>query len=123
MPKPQMRVFIVNVTSPNGDPMYTLHANRIEAAYYKTEDGFTTFKDDQHADVFTVRNDCLVTVERTDAPVDERAAVFLQLLERADSAGSAAGDIETSETLPDGREFRTGYRVTVTTQGSVDEKR
>jgi hypothetical protein len=45
---------------------------RVEAAYYKTENGFTTFKNDGHQDVYTVRDDCLITVERTDDPVDEK---------------------------------------------------
>lgn len=115
-----MHAYIVNVYSPEtGTALRTLSANRVEAAYYKTEDGFTTFKNDRHQDVFTVRNDCLVTVERAEAPVDERAAAFLELLARAEKAPEAAGVITHQEQLPDGSTYNAEYHVQIKARGSV----
>lgn len=116
-----MHAYIVNVYSPEtGTALRTLNANRVEAAYYKTEDGFTTFKNDRHQDVYTVRNDCLVTVERADTPVDQRAGAFLELLARADNAASeVTGVITHQESLPDGSTYNAEYQVRIKARGCV----
>lgn len=60
--KPQMRNYRVESTRPDGT--HTMH--RIDAAYFQTDGGFTTFKDDENQAVFSVRNDCLISVERVE---------------------------------------------------------
>lgn len=114
MTKPAMHAFIVNTGS-----LPTLHANRIEAAYYRTEHGFTTFKDADNQAVFTVRDDHLISIERVDdgTPI----ADLQQLMAEADKTGSAArGSIVARDTDPDGRVYATTYEVQVkAVQGDV----
>jgi hypothetical protein len=40
---------------------------QVTAAYFAEEDGFVVFKDSEHAKVFAVRSDCLISVERVEA--------------------------------------------------------
>lgn len=65
--KPPMRVFIATVADGervDGTDVRAPRARRIEAAYYQDENGFTTFKDADNKQVFSARNDILLTVER-----------------------------------------------------------
>lgn len=116
MAKPSMHAFIVNTGS-----LPTLNANRIEAAYYRTEDGFTTFKDADNQAVFTVRDDHLVSVERVDdsTPI----ADLRRLMAEADKTdGAVHGSIAGRETDPDGRVWSTTYDIQVkAVQGDVTD--
>lgn len=116
MAKPVMHTYIVNVGS-----VPTLDAHRIEAAYYQTENGFTTFKDDSNQAVYTVRDAHLVSVER----VNDRTPIadLRQLLDEADrSDAPVEGSFVTHHTDPDGKVFETVYRVQVTAvHGSVND--
>lgn len=116
MAKPAMHAFIVNTGS-----LPTLSANRIEAAYYQTENGFTTFKDVDNQAVFTVRDDHLVSVERADdsTPI----ADLRQLMAEADSTDSVVhGHFVSRDTDPDGRVHETVYEVQVkAVTGSVSD--
>lgn len=116
MAKPSMHAFIVNTGS-----LPTLNANRIEAAYYKTEHGFTTFKDSDNQSVFTVRDDHLVSIERADdsTPI----ADLKRLMAEADASDSAAkGSVVGRAVDPDGRVWETTYEVRVkAVQGDVSD--
>lgn len=113
--RPPMRVFIVNTGA-----LPTLHANAIEAAYYKSEAGFTTFKDADNQSVFTVRDDHLVSVERAHG-AEPVIAAFRDLLREAAKNGGASGTITAERTTdPDGRVYSAGYHVTVTTQADAE---
>ena len=116
MPKPVMHTFIVNTGS-----LPTLNAHRIEAAYYKTEDGFTTFKDADNQAVFTVRDDHLVSVERADnsTPI----ADLQRLLDEADRSDMAAEGVFLARRAdPDGRIWETTYEVQAkAVRGSVQD--
>lgn len=113
------RVFVVNTGPDATNP----NAHRIEAAYYKTEDGFTTFKDVDNQAVFTVRDHHLITVERADG-AEPLIAGFNELLVEARQNGCANGRIgtEVSES-PDGVVTETGYEITVALAGGVDTTR
>lgn len=117
-PNLEMRVFIVKTGA-----LPTLRASRIEAAYYKTEDGFTTFKDVDNQAVYTVRDDHLVSVERAHG-AEPLIAAFAELLTAARKDGHASGRIgmETSES-PDGVVTTTGYDITVGMVEGVDASR
>lgn len=114
MPTPTMRVFIVNTGA-----LPTLHANRIEAAYYKSENGFTTFKDTDNQPVFTVRDDHLVSVERA-LGAEPVMAAFTEALQQADREGSATVGFRNGSTdEATGRTTETGYDITVACVGSA----
>ncbi|MFI5880815.1 hypothetical protein [Streptomyces sp. NPDC051554] len=114
MNKPGMHVFIVDT-----GVLPTLNAHRIEAAYYRTESGFTTFKNSDNQAVYTVRDDHLVAVERADdaTPIADLRA----LLAEADGLDSSVhGTCVMRDFNPDGRERETVYEVTVkAVQGSI----
>ena len=116
MAKPVMHAFIVNTGS-----LPTLNANRIEAAYYKSESGFTTFKDSDNQSVFTVRDDHLVSIERADdsTPISD----LRRLMAEADGTGAAVhGTLVGPDVDPDGRTHETVYEVQVkAVQGSVSD--
>lgn len=118
VPMPEMRVFIVNTGE-----VPTLHASRIEAAYYQVEDGFMTFKDDRHKAVYTVRPDHLVSIERAHG-AEPLVAGLLDILGAARDNGHAEGRImtEVSET-PDGVVTETGYDITIGRVDGVDTSR
>lgn len=114
MPTPPMRVFIVNTGE-----LATLHANSIEAAYYKSERGFTTFKDADNQPVFTVRDDHLVSVERAQG-AEPIMAAFTEALQQANERGSATVGFRNGSTdEASGRTIETGYDITVVCIGSV----
>lgn len=114
MSKPAMHAFIVNTGS-----LPTLNAHRIEAAYYRTEDGFTTFKDSDSQAVFTVRDDHLVSIERANEATP--IADLRRLMSEADRTdGVAEGSVTACATDPDGRTHTTTYKVQVrAVQGQV----
>jgi hypothetical protein len=114
MPKPAMHAFIVNTGA-----LPTLNANRIEAAYYRTEHGFTTFKDADNQSVFTVRDDHLVSIERANEATP--LADLKRLMAEADRSDKAAsGEFVSHDTDPDGRIYTTTYEVQVkAVQGEV----
>lgn len=113
MPTPTMRVFIVNTGA-----LPTLHASRIEAAYYKTEGDFTTFKDADNQPVYTVRNDHLVSVERA-LGAEPVMAVFTEALQKATEDGSATVGFRNGDTDEvTGRTTETGYDITVVRVGA-----
>jgi len=114
----ETRVFIVNTGA-----LPTLHAQRIEAAYYKTDGNFTTFKDADNQAVYTVRDDHLVSIERAHG-ANPIIAEFTELLARARRDGNATGRIgrETSET-PDGGIHEFEFDVTIGTIEGVDTSR
>ncbi len=116
MAKPVMHAFIVNTGS-----LPTLHANRIEAAYYKSEGGFTTFKDSDNQAVFTVRDDHLVSIERANEATP--IADLRRLMGEADgSATPVMGTFTIRDADPDGRVIETTYEVTVeAVQGSTSD--
>lgn len=65
--KPPMRVFIATVADGervDGSDVRAPRAHRVDAAYYKDEGVFTTFKDSDNQQVFTARNDYLISVAR-----------------------------------------------------------
>lgn len=113
------RVFIVNTGADASESI----AHRIEAAYYKTEDGFTTFKDIDNQAVYTVRDHHLITVERADE-AEPLIAAFTELLAEARQNGHASGRIgtEVSES-PDGVVTETGLDITIRLIGGVDTTR
>lgn len=114
MPTPTMRVFIVNTGA-----LPTLHANRIEAAYYKNEGGFTTFKDTDNQPVFTVRDDHLVSVERA-LGAEPIMAAFTEALQKANENGSATVGFRNGSTdEATGRTTETGYDITVVQVGAL----
>lgn len=114
----ETRVFIVNTGE-----LPTLHARRIEAAYYATEGAFTTFKDANHRAVYTVRNDHLVAVELAHG-ADPLIAGFVELAAKARRDGNATGRIgrEVSET-PDGMIHEFEFDVTIGTLEGVEASR
>lgn len=116
MGKPILHAFIVNTGS-----LPTLNANRIEAAYYRTENGFTTFKDADNQAVFTVRDDHLVSIERANEATP--IADLRRLLAEADRSMSAVtGEFVSHDTDPDGRVHETAYRVQVeAVQGNTSD--
>lgn len=117
-PNATMRVFIVNTGA-----LPTLHANAIEAAYYASENGFTTFKDDAHQAVFTVRDDHLVSVERAHGAEPVMAA-FTQALQQANETGTATvGFRNGSVDETSGQSTETGYDITVTRVNGLDATR
>lgn len=118
VPMPEMRVFIVNTGE-----VPTLHASRIEAAYYQHEGGFTTFKDRSNQAVFTVRDDHLVSIERAHG-AEPLIAGLMDILSAARDNGHAEGRImtEVSET-PDGAVCETGYDITIGRVDGVDTNR
>lgn len=92
----------------------TLSSYRVDAAYYKAEDhGFTSFKDGDHKDVFTVRNDLLASVSRIAVDIDALTLTVQDLLDTADTQDKAVGSHSRSEVLPDGRVIVTDYEITV----------
>jgi hypothetical protein len=105
----EMRVFIVRTSE-----YPTLHASRIEAAYYKSEQGFTTFKDTENQPVLTVRDDHLVSVKREYA-AEPVIAAFTEALQEADLSGSATVGFRNGDTA----ETETGYDITVTRFGGA----
>jgi hypothetical protein len=116
--RPEMRVFIVNTGE-----VPTLHANRIEAAYYQVEDGFMTFKDNDHKAVYTVRPDHLVSIERAHG-AEPLIAGLMDILSAARENGHAEGRVmtEVSES-PDGVVTETGFDITISLIGGVDTTR
>jgi hypothetical protein len=109
-----MRVFVVNT----GD-LSTLAGHRIEASYYASESGFTTFKDDRHQPVFTVRDDHLVSVERAYG-AEPVMVTFMQALQQADAQGSATVGFRNGDADEiSGRTVETGYDITVVRIGEV----
>jgi hypothetical protein len=109
-----MRVFVVNTGE-----VPTLHARRIEAAYYGIEDGFMTFKDGDHKAVFSVRPDHLVSIERAHGAEPVMDA-FAQALQQADAQGSATVGFRNGTTdETSGQTIETGYDITVERFGGV----
>lgn len=111
---PELHVYIATVeTGLDRIPV----ANRIEAAYYKTENVFTTFKDDGHKDVFTVRNDLLASVQK----VEDGDSVLTQvqrLLAEAQESGSARASITAVRDVdPSGGVYSSSYDVQVAVLG------
>lgn len=93
-----------------------LDSHRIDAAYYRSEEhGFTSFKDGDDKDVFTVRNDLLASVSRIAVDTDALTITVQDLLDSADTQGSAVGGHSRREELPDGRVSVTNYEITVKT--------
>jgi hypothetical protein len=62
--KPPMRSYKAEFKRP-GTQDSDVQSTDIRAAYFVAEAGFTVFKNDEHQAVFAVRDDCLLTVERT----------------------------------------------------------
>lgn len=117
-PNLEMRVFIVNTGT-----LPTLYANRIEAAYYKSEQGFMTFKDIDNQPVFTVRDDHLVSVERAYG-AEPVIASFTEALQQANEEGSATVGFRNGSTdETSGRTIETGYDITVVRIDGVDTSR
>jgi hypothetical protein len=114
MTTPDMHVYIATVeTGATRAPV----ANRIEAAYYKVESTFTTFKDCGHKDVYTVRNDLLASVEKVQDG-DSVVTQIQRLLAEAEENGSAQASITAVRTVdPDGGVYTGGYDVHVSTLG------
>lgn len=111
---PTMRVFVVNTGE-----VPTLHARRIEAAYYGIEDGYMTFKDADHKAVFSVRPDHLVSIERAHGAEPVMAA-FTQALQEANETGTATvGFRNGSVDETSGQTIETGYDITVVRVGGV----
>lgn len=124
--KPEMRVFIATLAAGervDGTDVRAPQAHRIEAAYYLSEDGFTTFKNVDHQQVFTARNDYLISVERALADAAAPARTELSknfgdlddLLRVADEKGHAQGRILHAAEDPDGRTYAYGYDIHVST--------
>lgn len=114
-PKPEMRAFIVTVADGervDGTDVRAPRARRIDAAYYKDEGVFTTFKDADNQQVFTARNDFLMSIERV--PETPSAAGLRELLVEAEENGHAQGRIVDKVTDPDGQVYEFGYDVQVT---------
>lgn len=111
----QTHVFVINTGE-----LLTLHAGRIEAAYYKAENGYTTFKDADNQAVFTVRDDHLVSVELARG-VEPVIAAFTQALQQATEQGGSAtvGFRNGSLDKTSGRSTETGWDVTVTRIGEA----
>lgn len=131
MPKNENRVFIVTTNGPAnlvipGVPSYgieqtggAIKTQRIEAAYYQSEHGLTTFKDADNQQVLTIRDDHLVSVERADE-AQPIVASLLDLVWRAQRSGGSGGHIVTSrETGPDGRTKTLSVHVEMTALGEV----
>lgn len=128
MPKNDNRVFIVTTNGPAdivlpGLSVETvldkLKVQRVEAAYYKSDATFTTFKDADNQQVLTIRDDHLVSVERADG-ADPIVASLLDLVWRAQRSGGSNGRIVTSrETGPDGRAKTLGVHVEMTAFGEA----
>lgn len=77
-------------------------AHRIDAAYYKSDGTFTTFKDVAHQDVFTVRNDLLQKVSRVEGEMTILADLQ-NLLCEAQERGSVRGSVTALRFVdPDG---------------------
>ncbi|NUP47534.1 MAG: hypothetical protein HOW97_09505 [Catenulispora sp.] len=114
---PEMRVFIVNTGE-----VPSLHAGRIEAAYYQHESGFTTFKDSSHQAVYAVRDEHLVSIERA-REAEPIVATLVQTLNDARNHGNATGRITETETDPDGVVTETGFDITIRCFGGVDATR
>jgi hypothetical protein len=93
-------------------------SHRIDAAYYKAEGSFTTFKDADHKDVFTVRNDLLASVSRVAVEIDALTLTVQGLLDAADKHDRAVGSHSRREELPDGRATVTDYEITVKAVGA-----
>lgn len=92
----------------------TLASHRIDAAYYRSEEhGFTSFKDGDHKDVYTVRNDLLASVSRIAVGTDALTVTVQDLLDTADAQDKAVGSHSRREELPDGRVSVTDYEITV----------
>jgi hypothetical protein len=95
----KMNGYIATVES---GPARTPEAHRIDAAYYKTDGGFTTFKDIAHQDVFTVRNDLLQKVSR----IEGQMTILMDLqnlLSEAQEKGSVRGSVTALRFVdPDG---------------------
>lgn len=114
MSKPVMHTFIVDTGS-----LPTLNAHRIEAAYYRSEHGFTTFKDADNQAVFTVRDDHLVAIERANEATP--IADLRRLMTEADKTDTAVrGSITRRDADPDGRIYETTYEIQIrAVQGDV----
>jgi hypothetical protein len=113
--RPGMRVFIVNT----GD-VPTLHASRIEAAYYGIEDGFMTFKDADHKAVYTVRPDHLVSIERAH-DTEPVMAAFEGIMRQAAETGHAKGVIRAPRPIGRNGSFYTDeFDVTVAARDCSD---
>lgn len=114
-PNATTRVFIVNTGA-----LPTLKANRIEAAYYKTENGFTTFKDADNQPVFTVRDDHLVSVERA-YDAEPAIAAFQELLRQATETGRASTTIKAKRPIGRNGAFHTDdFAVTIAANDCSD---
>lgn len=111
----ETRVFIVNTGA-----MPTLNANRIEAAYYRTEGDFTTFKDVDNQPVYTVRNDQLMSVERSH-DADPILTTFSNLLKQATDRGRATGTVKAKRPVGHNGAFYTeDFVVTVAANECAD---
>lgn len=130
--KPEMRAFIATVADGervDGTDVRAPRAHRVDAAYYTNEDGFTTFKDASHQQVFTAHNDYLISVARVPADAVAPGRVELMkdfgdlndLLGVADEKGHARGQIVQAEELPDGSTHTHGYDISVSTIASVEK--
>jgi hypothetical protein len=119
MAKPELRGYIVNVEHADAGRMRTLCANRVDAAYFKSEGGFTTFKDSDNAAVYSVRNDCLVSIERVQDGA-ELLSALQALLREADEKGSASARLLAAREIdPNDTVYESHYDVKVSTVASV----
>lgn len=128
MPENTNRVFIVTTNGPADvvlpgmgieTVLNKLKVQRVEAAYYKSDATFTTFKDADNQQVLTIRDDHLVSVERADE-AQPIVASLLDLVGRAQRSGGSGGRIVTSsETGTDGRTKTLGVHVEMTAFGEA----
>lgn len=125
MPTAEMKSFIVT-TSRTAElvegGLQELQTRGIEAAYYASEGGFTTFKDTDHRQVFTARDDILLSVEYLPGAQPPLSAV-LELLGQSREKGEASGRILLGGTsdYPGGPLRQPAYDITVTHVAAADE--
>lgn len=96
-PRLSMRPFLVQeslVPGSVGD------IRKLYAAYYKSDGGFTAFKDADNQAVYSVRDDHVISIERVG--LDDHLAELEAVLNLARRVNEATGSVRTETILPDG---------------------
>jgi hypothetical protein len=64
---PTLKTFEVMLLPLSGDSVALTRSKRIDAAYFKRDDAFITFKDPNNKDVYAVQASAVLSIERVSA--------------------------------------------------------
>jgi hypothetical protein len=84
---------------------------KLYAAYYKSDGGFTTFKDADNQAVYSVRDDHVISIERVG--LDDHLAELEGVLDLARRVNEATGSVRAETVLPDGSIGTEEFQVSI----------